>query len=142
MPAGIQSLASSGNPGPSLAEFEAHAFDVESFDHEAHLYVAWLYLQQYDLLESLDRFRSTLIRLTRKLGIPGKYHETITWFYMIAVAEGAIGPARDNWELFKGRNPAIFRRSPGLIRDYYSEGRLMSDEARTTFLLPDQTAVG
>ena len=135
-------MMASGNPGPSLAEFEAHAFEVASFDHEAHVYVAWLYLQEFDLLESIDRFRRTLISLTRKLGMPGKYHETITWFYMIAVAEGATGPAADNWELFKQRNPALLRRSPGIIRDYYSEGRLMSDMARASFLLPDLAAAG
>jgi len=132
----------SGKPGPSLAEFEAHAFEVESFDHEAHVYVAWLYLQEYNLLESIDRFRSTLMHLTREQGIPGKYHETVTWFYMIAVAEGATGPARDDWDLFRSCNPAMFRRRPGVIRDYYSEGRLMSDKARTTFLLPDLAAAG
>ena len=142
MPSRSQLSSMTGAPGPSLPEFEAHAFEVESFDHEAHVYVAWQYIQAYDLLESINRFRSTLIQLTRKLGIPGKYHETITWFYMIAVAEGATGQAKDNWDLFKSRNPEMFRRSPGIIRDYYSEGRLMSDEAQATFLLPDLAAAG
>lgn len=129
-------------PGPSIAEFEEHAFEVEAFNHEAHVYVAWLYLQQYDLLESIDRFRQTLISLTRNLGIPGKYHETITWFYMIVVAEGSRGSAGTNWRSFKQENSALFRRSPSVIRDYYSEDRLMSDEARATFLLPDNAVAG
>ena len=142
MPSRSQLPSMTGAPGPSLPEFEAHAFEVASFDHEAHVYVAWQYIQAYDLLESINRFRSTLIQLTRKLGIPGKYHETITWFYMIAVAEGATGQAKNNWDLFKTRNPEMFRRNPGMIRDYYSKGRLMSDEARSTFLLPDLASAG
>lgn len=129
-------------PGPSIDEFEKHAFEVEGFDHEAHLFVAWQYLQQYDLLESIDRFRQTLISLTRNLGIPDKYHETITWFFMIAVAEGACGSAKTDWARFKQENSALFRRSPGVIRDYYSEERLMSDAARSSFLLPDAAIAG
>ncbi|MGI9263271.1 MAG: hypothetical protein ACR2QR_14590 [Woeseiaceae bacterium] len=129
-------------PGPSITEFEEHAFEVEAFDHEAHLFVAWQYLQQFELLESIDRFRQTLISLTRKLEIPGKYHETITWFYMIAVAEGATGDAQTDWGIFKQENPALFRRSPSVVRDYYSGARLMSEQARATFLLPDLAALG
>jgi hypothetical protein len=138
----LQKRSAEPSPGPSIEEFEAHSFEVEGFNHEAHIYVAWQYLQTHELLESIDRFRSTLISLTRKLGIPGKYHETITWFYMIAVAEGAQGAARSDWALFKRENPAMFRGSPTLICDYYSEDRLMSDKARSTFLLPNLAIAG
>jgi len=131
----------SSGPGPTIEEFEAHAFAIDSFDHEAHVYVAWLYLQRYDLLTSIDRFRTTLIRLTENLGMPGKYHETITWFYMIVVAESLVGNSKSGWECFKRQNPALFRRNPSVIRDFYSEERLMSDAARATFLLPDLAAV-
>lgn len=127
-------------PGPSIADFEAHAFDIDAFDHEAHLYVAWQYLRHYDLLESIERLRQTLIRLTGNLGIPGKYHETITWFYMIAVAERATGKASTDWRIFKQENAVLFRRSPSVIRDYYSAGRLTSEFARKTFVLPDLPA--
>jgi len=124
-------------PGPTLAEFESLNFEAEKFDHEAHVFVAWSYVQEFDLLTAIDRYRSTLRRLTSKLGIPGKYHETITWFYMIAVKERAIGAAAADWNCFREGNPDIFERKPGILEDNYSKARLMSDQARATFLLPD-----
>jgi len=125
------------NPGPSLQQFEALDFDPDTFDHEAHVYVAWCYVRECELLEAIRRCRDTLRRLTTRLGIPDKYHETITWFYLVAVAEAASGSAVHDWWQFKRANPALFRRSPSIVRRFYSEGRLMSDLARSSFVLPD-----
>ena len=46
-------------PGPEIEAFETLQFDVASFNHEAHVCVAWCYLQQYDPLESISRYRRT-----------------------------------------------------------------------------------
>jgi hypothetical protein len=129
-------------PGPSIEAFEALDVDPANFNHEAHIYVAWSYLQKLDLLASIDRYRSVLRQLTAKLGVPGKYHETITWFYMIGVSERATGAAASDWQAFKDGNPDLFAGEPSIIRRFYSEGRLMSDKARQTFVLPDLSPDG
>ena len=124
-------------PLPTIEQFESLDIDPAGFDHEAHVYVAWSYLQICDLLEAIRRYRETLIRLTRTLGVPGKYHETMTWFYLLAVAERATGDQAADWALFRASNPDLFRRNPSLIRRFYSEGRLASELARAQFVLPD-----
>ena len=126
--------------GPDIAEFEALDFDVETFDHIAHVYVAWQYVRDLDLLEAISRYRDTLRRLTDQLGVPGKYHETLTWFYLIKIAEQATGTARTDWAVFRRSNPSLFQRSPGLVEAYYSADRLASKEARAQFMLPDRVA--
>lgn len=130
-------MTASRRPGPDIEAFEALEFDVERFDHEAHVYVAWQYVRSLDLLTAIGRYRDTLIRLTEKLGVPDKYHETITWFYLVAVSEGATGQCRDDWATFRRLNPTLFEREPGAIRRHYSPARLMSPAARQTFVLPD-----
>ena len=126
--------------GPDIAEFEALDFDVETFDHIAHVYVAWQYVRDLDLLEAISRYLDTLRRLTDQLGVPGKYHETLTWFYLIKIAEQATGTARTDWAVFRRSNPSLFQRSPGLVEAYYSADRLASKEARAQFMLPDRVA--
>ena len=126
--------------GPDIAEFEALDFDVEAFDHIAHVYVAWQYVRDFDLLEAISRYRDTLRRLTDQLGVPDKYHETLTWFYLIKIAEQATGTARTDWAVFRRRNPSLLQRSPGLVEAYYSADRLASNEARAQFMLPEQIA--
>ena len=124
-------------PGPSIRAFEEGDIDPAEFDHEAHVHVAWSYLHDHGLLQSIDRFSGALRRLTTKLGVESKYHETTTWFFMIVVAERRSGSAGDNWQIFKAENADLFNDPGGLLRRYYSEARLNSETARNLFLLPD-----
>ena len=121
---------------PTIAEFEVLDIDPERFDHTAHLYVAWQYLRINELLTAIDRYRSTLRRLVLKLGVPGKYHETITWFFMVAVAERMNGAERDDWDAFQAANPDLFKPGGAFLKSFYSQDRLGSVEARNQFLLP------
>jgi len=125
-------------PGPSIAEFEALDFDLARFDHEAHVCVAWRYLQHCDVLTAIERYAATLRRLTAKLGVPGKYHETITWFYLLAVAERAVGEAASDWGRFQLAAPELFAAHPGFVERYYSAELLRSEQARARFVLPDR----
>jgi hypothetical protein len=120
----------------SLEDFECANVDPEQFDHEAHVFVAWSYLQKYELDESIERFSSALRRLTRKLGVESKYHETITWFFLILIAERQ-GKSKD-WLSFKRGNPDLFTTQPSIIRAYYSDERLGSPTARSQFVMPDR----
>lgn len=124
-------------PGPDIDAFEALDFDVATFDHEAHVHVAWQYLQTCDVLESIDRYRQTLRRLTASIGVPEKYNETITWFFVIAIAERLTPETVTDWAEFKVRNSELFARKPGFLQKFYSEERLSSEMAKKTFLLPD-----
>jgi hypothetical protein len=120
-----------------VAAFEDATIDAAEFDHEAHLLVAWQYLQDHTLLESITRYSGALKRLTRKHGVPNKYHETITWFYLIKIAERK---AATDWAAFKTANPDLFERNPSIIQQYYSESLLSSECARQAFVLPDLSA--
>ncbi len=73
--------------GPAIEAFESLAFDPDSFDHEAHVFVARELIARYGQDEAFVRFSRTLRALTRQLGVAGKYHETITRFYVVAIAE-------------------------------------------------------
>jgi hypothetical protein len=120
-----------------VAAFENATIDPDDFDHEAHLLVGWRYLQDLSLLDSINRFTGALKRLTRKLGVPAKYHETITWFYLIKIAERCGGQAATDWPAFKAANPDLLQRNPAHIRQYYSESLLSSETARRLFVFPD-----
>ncbi len=110
--------------------------DVEAFDHEAHVYAAWRFVSEMPLPEAIERFSSALKRLTQNLGVPGKYHGTVTWFYMLLIAERQR-PNQD-WADFRKANGDLFERD--LLTRYYTPEVLRSDEARTGFVLPDRIA--
>jgi hypothetical protein len=124
-----------------IAAFEAGSFDPSAFDHPAHVRVAWSYLQQCELGEAIRRFTRALHALTVRLDITGKYHETITWFFIIAIAERIARDPDADWESFRRRNPDLFRGG-NLLRRHYSAERLRSPLARRQFLLPDLPSPG
>ncbi|MCP4335773.1 MAG: hypothetical protein GY785_24255 [Gammaproteobacteria bacterium] len=120
----------------TIEQFETGRINPERFDHEAHVYVAWLYVQAYEQAEAIARFDSALKRLTLQLGIPGKYHATITWFFLLLIGDRC----RDNegWQAFCSRNQDLINDSKAILRRYYSNERLFSEAARTHFVLPDK----
>ena len=122
---------------PDLADFERGDIDPALFDHAAHVYIGWLYLQERELSEASAQFTIALRRLTRQLGVPGKYHETISCFFMIVIAERCSGAAAGDWAKFEAENTDLVNDAGTLLKQYYSSSRLASPLAREQFLLPD-----
>lgn len=120
----------------TIERFESGQIDAEHFDHEAHVYVAWLYVTEFDVVDAIARFNSALRRLTAKFGAPEKYHATITWLYLLLIAENVR--ENENWRTFKTRNPNLIQDSKATLQRYYSAARLSSEAARDHFVLPDR----
>lgn len=125
---------------PDVSAFEAGTIDAERFDHRAHLHVGWCYLRQYPLAEAIVRFTSALRALTVRLGAEGKYHETISWFFLILIAERMAEVSVGDWEAFRKANRDLFGNAGELLRRHYSPERLASERARERFVLPDRAA--
>lgn len=123
-------------PDFTIQQFEAGQIDAERFDHEAHVYVAWLFVAAFELTDAIRRFDSALRRLTAQLGVPDKYHATITWLFLILIAERRID--NETWPSFRSRNAELINDSKTTLGRYYSEDRLFSKLARQQFVLPDK----
>ena len=131
-------MATPSQPELSIDDLEQSRIEGGSFDHEAHVYLAWLYLDRYPVTEAIDRFTSALKRLTAKLGVPGKYHETISWFYMLIIAQRRVGNAGNDWPNFLEKNPDLLSRDANVLNRYYRKETLATDAARRSFVLPDR----
>ncbi len=131
-------MTSATGPTITIAQFEASDVDPDEFNHEAHVYVGWLYVQQFELSTAISRFDAALRRLVTKLGANGKYHATLTWFYLLLIADRAEDD--ETWQMFRSRNLDLLTNSRGVLSRYYSDGYLFSDRARERFVLPDNIA--
>jgi hypothetical protein len=108
------------------------------FRHADHVRLAWIYLRDYPLLEAISRFTTTLKRFAAHHGAAGKYHETITWAYLLLIHERMQrGGVPDEWERFRAANGDLFARDPSILARYYTPRTLASDAARERFVLPD-----
>ena len=127
------------NADLTIANFEACEIEPDRFDHEAHVYIGWLYVREYELPEALAKFDAGLKRLVIKLGAEGKYHATVTWFFLFLISERC--DADEPWHDFKRRNADIVEGSREVLSRYYSDAYLFSDRARERFLLPDRIPI-
>ena len=67
--------------------FEACAVASSDFHHTDHVRLAWIYLGRHELLTAIERFATSLRRFATHHGAAGKYHETITWAYLLLIHE-------------------------------------------------------
>lgn len=116
--------------------FESGDLPTELFTHAEHVRVAWWYLQHEPLLLALARFRTTLRRFAAGKGKPERYHETITFAYMLLIAERLGGARELSWPDFAARHPDLLEWQPSILTQYYADDVLASAQARETFVLP------
>ena len=116
--------------------FESCSLDRDDWDHRAHVRLAWLYLREVDLDEATQRMKDGIFRYDEGTTEICNYHETLTRFWMVRVAQALEGaPEGEDFDAFLARNPALGNKR--LVLQYYSQPRVITDEARDTFVEPD-----
>lgn len=124
----------------SVESLESGTIDVDAFDHEAHVYVAWCYFAEFPPELAADRFCGAFRRLTEKIGAPDKYHETITRFFLQLIAERRGNDPAEGWPAFRRSNEDLCSAAAVLLHRHYSQELLSSDRARGSFVMPDRRA--
>jgi hypothetical protein len=124
---------------PLVCAFERATLDSSRFHHREHLYVAWCYLRALPLEEALVRYVASLRRMSRALGAPEKFHATVTWAYVILVADAMDRSPGASFDELLAQNPALLDHRSGALYDHYDAATLASDDARRRFVLPRRT---
>jgi hypothetical protein len=122
-----------------IQQFEDGATRPEDFHHIDHVRLAFEYLRRYSALEALQRFSVALQRFAAAQGKADRYHETITWAYLLLIRERiARAGTEPTWEEFAARNADLLIWKGGVLETLYRPGTLDSALARNTFVLPDR----
>jgi hypothetical protein len=87
--------------------------------------------------EALREFSTAIKRFADAKGATGLYHETITWAFLLLIAERDGRAPADTFEAFAAANADLLSWKPSILERYYSSEVLKSDLARKTFLMPD-----
>ncbi|MGE0583425.1 MAG: hypothetical protein AB7P31_14985 [Steroidobacteraceae bacterium] len=121
--------------------FEACEFAPEAFDHAAHVRLAYIYLCEASVDAAADRMKKSLQAFLAHLMVdPGKYHETITRAWIMAVAhfmqesnmcESAAEFMTVNHRLLDSK----------IMLKHYSAEVLFSPQAREEFVQPDVSRI-
>ena len=120
-----------------VSGFESCITAAADFTHVDHLTVAAVYLHRSSFEEAMRKMRAGLFRFIEHYGVVGKYHETLTVFWM-KVVQVRLADLAPDCSLLEATNTVIEALSDSrLVFEYYSGDRLWSDEARQVWLKPD-----
>jgi hypothetical protein len=124
-----------------VREFEACTLPRAEWTHYAHLTVGLWYLLRHDEAAATRLVRGGIKRYNSAWGIEatpmGGYHETITLFYVWAIAKFLTHADRDCTLAALANSLISEFGDKGLPLAYYSRERLMSWEARMRWVEPD-----
>ena len=87
---------------------------------------------------ALVEFSPAIKRFADAQGATGLYHETITWAFLLLIADRQARTAAASWDEFERANADLVMWKPSILSRYYSKELLESDLARRTFLMPDR----
>jgi hypothetical protein len=122
-----------------IKQFEDGTTPATTFHHADHVRLAFEYLRRYPALEALEKFSAALQRFAAAQGKAQRYHETITWAYLLLIRERMARADRtQRWEEFAERNADLLIWRGGVLATLYRQETLDSDLARRTFVLPDR----
>jgi hypothetical protein len=122
-----------------IAQLEACTLPQDQFHHAGHLHAAWIYLTRFPAAEAIAKFSKALRSYAAAWGKAERYHETITWAYLLLMNERMrrTEPAK-SWEQFAAAHSDLFDWKDSILLKYYRPETLQSDLARRVFLMPDR----
>jgi N-formylglutamate deformylase len=108
-----------------------------SFDHRAHLRVAWILLQRYPIDDAVTSTCEGIARLAAHLGATKKFHYTLTAALVRVMAAAGATDRTRAFDAFLLANAPLVENARAVIAWYYSTERLATVDARTGFIEPD-----
>ena len=121
-----------------LEAFGSCSLPEAQWTHEAHVRMAWLYLQKMPLIEAIPVVRQGIKRYNASLKKSLAYHETITHVFLILISDRMLRAGdRPSFVNFCNQNPDLLDRNMTPLLIYYRKETLFSQAARDGFVKPD-----
>jgi hypothetical protein len=123
-----------------IRHLDACTLHPSQFPHREHVRLGWLYLQRRPLTEAVAAFSAGLKAFATALGKPDRYHETITWAYLLIIQDRMArqsSAAERSWEAFAADNADLIASGRQVLERYYRPETLDSPLARARFIWPD-----
>ncbi len=121
-----------------LRRFLDTTLPATEFHHRQHVEVAWMFVRDHGMPAALSEFSAALKRFADAKGATGLYHETMTWAFLLLIADRQARTPATTFMEFADRNADLLSWKPSILDRYYSKELLASDLARRTFLMPDR----
>lgn len=107
------------------------------FTHEAHLRLAWIQLERFEIEEAAIRVCEQIQKYASSLGAATKFHKTLSTAAVHVVAHFKQKSQSISFQEVLQEFPRLNEGFKELLLSHYSQDVLFSTEARTHYLEPD-----
>jgi hypothetical protein len=121
-----------------LARFESLTLEPETFDHQAHLRLAFLCITEEGVERAVERVGRGIRAFAENVGAADKYHQTITEACVRLIGLRLSQQPVSDWQSFLALHPDLVYQAKAVLLHHYSPERLFNAEARTCFVAPDR----
>jgi hypothetical protein len=121
-----------------IARFESLMLEPDTFDHKAHLRLAFVCIRQDGVEPAVKRVERGIRAFAEHFGARDKYHQTITEALVRVIGLRLTHQPVPDWQSFLELNQDLVNQAKEVLLQHYSPERLFSAEARSRFLEPDR----
>ena len=118
-------------------QFENCELDPSIFNHEAHLRLAWIHINNYGIDKGMENVQLQLRNFVDYIGAKDKYNITLTVAAVKAVHHFMLKSKSSNFNDFIQEFPRLKYNFKDLMAFHYGIDIYNSIEAKTKFLEPD-----
>jgi hypothetical protein len=108
---------------------------VGRFGHREHLELAWSYVRAEPLAQACDSIAASIRAFAAREGASDLYHETLTRFWVLAVAIADAAYEPEHFAQLLERAPHLLDKA--LPERHWTAERLWSPDARRDWVPPD-----
>jgi hypothetical protein len=107
------------------------------FTHEAHLRLAWMYVNKYGKEIAFEKYSKQLQAFANKYNAEGKYNATVTYASIQIMSRFIEKSEAYDFHDFINEFPELKSKFKGLLTTHYSKDIFTSKEAKKHILQPD-----
>lgn len=120
-----------------IEQFINGTLNPKVFNHEAHLRLAWLYIEEYGIEQAEGDIQRQLLNFDKIVGKGDKYHTTLTIVAIRIVNHFMLKSKSANFTKFINEFPQLKSEFKALVNTHYSFNIFTSEKARTEYIMPD-----
>jgi hypothetical protein len=107
------------------------------FTHEAHLRLAWIYIQKYGKEVAFEKYRTQLQAFANKYNAEGKYNATVTFASIEIMSHFMEHSDAYDFQDFINEFPQLKTDFKKVLQTHYSGDIFTSKEAKQQVIQPD-----
>ncbi|MFD2561551.1 hypothetical protein [Aquimarina rubra] len=118
-------------------QFKEGILDPSLFNHEAHIRLAWIYLNKHDIHTACREISTQILAYVTQLNATDKFNKTLTIAAVKTVNHFVLKSKSNCFQDFIAEFPRLKYNFKDLLYSHYSFDIVNSEKAKTEYLEPD-----